>query len=78
MAYFKKNISKTGDYENTMKERESVEDVQTYPFVANLERKISSETCKRFGVRASLSEADGKTVTAYYFPSKNSNGEITG
>lgn len=78
MAYFKKNISKTGYYENTMKERESVEDIQNYPFIANLERRISLETCKRFGVRASLSEVDGKTVTAYYFPSKNSNGEITG
>ena len=32
----------------------------------------------KFGVRASLSEKDGKTPTAYYFPSYNQKGEIIG
>jgi len=58
--------------------KEKVEDIAKYPFVENKERNISKETCERFGVRASVSEADGKTPTAYYFPSYNQKGEITG
>lgn len=63
---------------NDVVNKETVEDVKLYPFVENKQRGISKETCMLFGVRASLSERDGKTPTAFYFPSFNQKGEITG
>lgn len=58
--------------------KETVSDIKLYPFVENKERNITKETCIEFGVRASLSEKDGKTPTAFYFPSYNQKGEIVG
>lgn len=58
--------------------KETVEDIKLYPFVENKQRGLTKETCVLFGVRASLSEKDGKTPTAFYFPSYNQKGEITG
>lgn len=58
--------------------KERVEDVLSYPFKAYPERGISKKTCEKFGVRAGLSEADGETVDAYYFPSFNQKGKIVG
>lgn len=58
--------------------KETVQEIKTYPFVENPQRGISKETCMRFGVRATLSEKDGKTPTAFYFPSHNKKGEIVG
>lgn len=63
---------------NPTKKIETVADVEKYPFKAFPERGISEETMKRFGVRAGLSEKDGKTVEAYYYPSYNKKGKITG
>ena len=63
---------------NDVVNRETVEDVKLYPFVENKQRGITKETCMLFGIRASLSEKDGKTPTAYYFPSYNQKGEIVG
>ena len=58
--------------------KETVAEISTYPFVENKERNITKETCIKFGVRAALSEKDGKTPVAYYFPSYNQKGEVTG
>lgn len=58
--------------------KETVADVQTYPFVDVPARGIRKETCEKFGVRAALSPVDGKTVEAIYFPSYNQKGKITG
>lgn len=63
---------------NDVVNKETVEDIKLYPIVENLQRGITKETCMKFGVRASLSEKDGKTPTAYYFPSYNQKGEIVG
>lgn len=63
---------------NPNKKVESVSDVEKYPFKACQERGISEETCKRFGVKAGVSEKDGKTIEAYYFPSYNQKGKVVG
>lgn len=63
---------------NDVVNKETVEDIKLYPIVENLQRGITKEACMKFGVRAALSEKDGKTPTAYYFPSYNQKGEITG
>jgi archaellum biogenesis ATPase FlaH len=78
MGYFKAGKqTKKGDY--PMQEpKEKVEDILTYPFRESKERGVSKETCERFGIRAGISETDGTTVTAYYFPSYNQKGKIVG
>ena len=63
---------------NDVVNKETVEDVKLYPFVENKQRGITKQTCMLFGIRASLSEKDGKTPTAYYFPSYNQKGEVVG
>lgn len=71
---------KVKDY-NEMSEfvpKEKVQDVLTYPFADIPERKIRKETCEKYGVRVALSEKDGKTIEAVYFPSYNQKGKITG
>ena len=80
MSYTTKVNKYFGEDKENMKEqiKETVEDVLTYQFRGSRERQIRKETCERFGVRAAVSESDGKTVTAFYFPSYNSKGEITG
>lgn len=74
-------------YWNKIKERstvqkitpkETVKEVLEYPFVDAKDRGIRKETCERFGVRGALSEKDGKTVEAFYFPSYNQKGTLTG
>lgn len=59
-------------------QKETVPEVKEYPFRENIERGITVETMKKFGVRAGLSTKDGKTVEAWYFPSYNQDGHITG
>lgn len=58
--------------------KEKVADVSSFPFMEMPERNISKQTCERFGVRASVSPRDGKTVEAYYFPSFNQKGKVVG
>ena len=58
--------------------KETLKDIEKYPFVANKERNLRKETLERFGVRAGLSESDGKTVEAWYYPSYNQKGKIVG
>lgn len=76
MGYFKKGSKESKEME--ISNKETVEDVLSYPFADAEDRGIRKETCKRYGIRAGLSERDGDTVEAYYFPSFNSKGKIVG
>lgn len=76
MGYFKKESKGYKDMENTSKE--TVAEVLKYPFVNAEDRGIRKEICEKFGIRAALSEKDGSTVEAYYFPSYNQKGKIVG
>ena len=76
MGYWQKINERSAVQKTTHKE--TVKEVLTYPFVEAKDRKVSKETCERFGIRAALSEKDGKTVEAYYFPSYNQKGQVVG
>ena len=76
MGYWQKINERSAVQKTTPKE--TVKEVLTYPFVEAKDRGIREEICERYGVRAALSEKDGKTVEAYYFPSYNQKGVLTG
>ena len=76
MGYFKKGTK--GYKEMEINQKETVADVQKYPFVDATDRGIRKEICEKFGIRAGLSEKDGTTVEAYYFPSYNQKGKLVG
>lgn len=63
---------------NVVDVKETVKEILEYPFSSCRERGIKKSTVEKFGVRASFCEKDGKTVTAFYFPSVNARGETTG
>jgi twinkle protein len=44
----------------------TIEEIKQLPIVAIPDRFISEATAKKYGVRSSLSEADGKTITHIY------------
>ena len=69
---------KTFNVVNPNRKEETIADVEKFPYKAFPDRGISKETCERFGVRAGLSEKDGKTIEAFYFPSYNQKGKIVG
>ena len=75
MTYNKRGSMKK---EETFVSKEKVADVAKFPFIANPERGISKETLEKYGVRAGLSQVDGKTVEAYYFPSYNKKNAVVG
>ena len=79
MGYFKAGKFNT-EKDSSMNEitKEKIEDILQYPFKAAPERGITKDTCERFGIRAGLSEEDGCTVTAYYFPSYNQKNKLVG
>lgn len=60
------------------KPEETVQDILKYPIMAITERGLTKETCEKFGVRTGLSEKDGKTPEAYYFPQYNQKGTVVG
>lgn len=80
MGYFKagkgKEFMENNSNDNFNKEK--LEDVMKYPFVNAKDRGIRKEICEKFGIRAALSQSDGETVEAYYFPSFNQKGKIVG
>lgn len=77
MGYDRKQTKKMKRPEKKIT-RETVKDVLEYPFAHNKERGISKTTCKKFGVRMSISEEDGETITAYYFPYYSQQGKVVG
>ncbi len=78
MAYNKKKQNRKGNYVRERYTKETVAEISEYPYAVNEDRGITRKTCKYFGVRMSLSEKDAETITAYYFPSYNQQGKITG
>jgi len=58
--------------------KESLADVQALKSFDVPERGIRKETLERFGVKVALSEKDGLTPEAVYFPSYNQKGKIVG
>lgn len=76
MGYFKKQFEYgSGD---RFVPKETLKDVMQYPIAEITERNITKATCRKFGVRMSIDESDGKTPTAYYFPYYDSKGKLTG
>lgn len=71
-----KQFNKKGDMQTESKEK--VEDILKYPFVDATDRGVRKDVCEKFGIRAALSQQDGKTVEAYYFPSYNQKGKVVG
>ena len=78
MGYFKAGKQQEGSEFMEFLNKEKVEDILKYPFCKAEDRGIRKETCEKFGVRAGLSESDGETVEAYYFPSYNQKGKVVG
>lgn len=75
---YKWKVKKGAEENNVVEPKESIQDVLELPFRGNQERGVTRQTCEKFGVRAAVSEKDGKTVVSYYFPSLNARGEVTG
>lgn len=57
---------------------ETVADVSKYPTAVWEERGIRKETFEHFGVKMSVSEEDGRTPTAIYYPYYDQKGKVTG
>lgn len=57
--------------------KETIDEIKKLPICENKERGISKETMEAYGVRCAFSEETGK-ICAYYFPSYNKKGELTG
>lgn len=58
--------------------RETLEDVKALSVVDIEDRKVRKATLERFGIKVAVSEKDGKTPTAVYFPSYNQKGKVVG
>ena len=67
MSHYKKEAYKVATKWNTEKE-ETVEDVLKFPILPIPERNISQATAEHFEIRTAVSEKDGKTPIAHYFP----------
>lgn len=77
MGYEKKDYMATQQREEYVP-KETLKDIEGYPFRDIPARNITKETCEKFGVRAGISEVDGKSIDTVYFPSYNQKGKITG
>lgn len=76
MGYFKR---KQGDkMTEQYVPKETLQEVQALKSVDIPERGIRKETLERFGVKVAVSQTDGKTPEAVYFPSYNQKGKVTG
>ena len=58
--------------------KETLEEVSKFSYKDVPERNIRKETLQRFGVKVAVSETDGHTPTAIYFPSYNQKGKVVG
>lgn len=68
------------EYENVSEytPKETKAEVDKYPIKAIPERGISKATCELLGIRSGVSEEDGTTVVAYYFPYHDQKGNVVG
>jgi len=78
VAYQKGKTMKQAVRYNNREKQETIDDVLSLPFLAVPERGMCQEDAEYFGIRSSVSEADGKTITATYFPYYNKEGNLTG
>lgn len=79
MGYVRNFKKKTGDkMSEQYVPKETLQDVQALKSVDIPERGIRKETLERFGVKVAVSQQDGKTPEAVYFPSYNQKGKVTG
>jgi KaiC/GvpD/RAD55 family RecA-like ATPase len=74
MSYFKKLKEREVEVFN----KERLEDVKKYPTFDAIDRGIRKATLERFGVKVAVSEKDGRTPEAFYFPSFNQKGKVVG
>ena len=58
--------------------KETVADVQQYKCLALPERGLTQQDAEFYGIRSAVSQKDGKTIEATYFPYYNKAGELTG
>ena len=75
-GYFKKK--ERSDMQENYADRETVEDVLKLQSKDVPERNIRKEILEKFNVKVAVSEQDGKTPIAVYFPSYNQKGKIVG
>lgn len=75
MGYFKK-----WKQEDNMDEtnKETVKDISSYGVCDLPERGLRKETLESFGVKVAVSQIDGKTPEAVYYPSYNQKGKVVG
>lgn len=78
MGYFKKQVLGESKKVGSDFKKETIQDVQKYKFLANPERFLTKDNAEVFGIRSSVSEQDGKTITASYFPFYGQDGNVTG
>lgn len=57
--------------------KETLKDVEDLPFADIPDRGIRKETCQKYGVKVALSQSDGKTIEAIYFPYYDQKGRLT-
>jgi len=58
--------------------KETVSDIEQYGTTDLPDRKLRKETLEHFGVKVAVSEQDGKTPIAVYFPSYDQKNKIVG
>lgn len=76
MSYERK--AKKGENVDNFEPKETLEEVNSLKSFDVPERNIRKETLERFGVKVGISETDGKTIVAVYFPSVNQKGKVVG
>lgn len=76
MGYFK--TEKGDKMSEKYVPKETLAEVQALTCFDVPERGIRKETLERFGVKVALSQVDGKTPEAIYFPSYNQKGKVVG
>ncbi len=57
--------------------KEEIGDIGNYPSLTVESRKLRADVLEKFGVKTSVSESDGKTPTALYYPYYR-NGKVVG
>lgn len=78
MGQYSKGSSKRSKELEQHTPRETVSEVLTYPTAYLPNRGIRKEIYEKFGVKMTVSESDGKTPTAIYFPYHNKEGKVVG
>lgn len=75
-GYWKKDdMAEKEDEGSKFVPKETLKDIELYPFVDIPQRGIRKETCEKFGVRGYVNNGE---LEALYFPSYNQKGKLTG